>query len=100
MSAWHFTTTCVTSTAELINALIESERQITYRSFRRALGGAELDWWAAGMSYDTGSQRGGLRLKDDWHVSYYRGEFDGRPALFIRHSAIEHVWTLERTEDD
>ena len=94
--SWQFATTCVQSTAELINALIDSEREITYRTFRRALGGTELDQWAAQMLYDVGSERGGLRLKDDFCVSFYRGKFDGRRALFIRHSAIEHIWTLER----
>lgn len=94
MNAWHFATTCVNSTAELIHALIESEREISYRTFRRELGGSELDRWNAGMGYSVGSERG-LHLKDDWHVAFYRGEFDGRPALFIRHSAIEHIWTRE-----
>ena len=93
---WQFATTCVNSTAALINALIDSERQISYRTFRRALGGAELDRWASEMLYDVGSERGGLRLKDDFCVSFYRGRFDGRRALFVRHSAIEHIWTLER----
>lgn len=92
---WTFTTTCVNSTAELIDALIESEREIAYCTFRCLLGGEELDRWAREMLYDTGHERGGLRLCNDWHVTYYRGVYDGRPALFLRHSGIEHIWSSD-----
>ena len=91
--AYHFAITCVNSTGPKIDALQESARKITYRTFRAALGGAELDRWAAAMLYDTGNERGGLRLMHDWAVTYNRGTYDGRPALFIVHSAIEHIWT-------
>lgn len=94
--AWQFETTCVNSTAALIGDLIESEREISYRTFRAALGAEELDRWAESMSYETGPGGGrcrGLHLRNDWHVSYYRGLYDLKPALFIRHSAIEHIWT-------
>ncbi|MEO2035215.1 MAG: hypothetical protein ABGZ35_24310, partial [Planctomycetaceae bacterium] len=41
---------------------------ITYETFRRNIGGEALDTFAREMKYDTGNERGGLRLKDDWHV--------------------------------
>ena len=89
---YQFATTCFGSTYELVTALTESEKQISGRTFRRLLGGSEVDRWASGMGYDVHWERGGVRLRNDRHVSYYRGVYDGARAVFIRHSAIEHIW--------
>ena len=44
------------------------------------------------MKYDTGSERGGLRLKDDWHVGYFKSTYDGKPCYYIDHSRIEYIF--------
>lgn len=89
----NYETCCVNSTGPLIRAMVEAAREISYATARKAIGGAVLDDWAKGMSYDTGRERGGLRLKNDWHVSYHRSEYDGRPCVYVRHSAIEYIFT-------
>ena len=38
----------------------------------------------------------GLHLKDDWHVNYYRSTFRGQPCYYAKHSAIEHIFTLQQ----
>lgn len=90
-----YLTSCVDSTAEKINALVSQARDISYQTARRAIGAEAMDAWAKEMSYDTGSERGGLRLKNDWHVSYHRSVYDGMPCVYIRHSAIEHIFVEE-----
>lgn len=95
LTVYVFATTCVNSTAEKIDALVYSARAIKYRAFRAALGGDELDDWASAMLYDTGNNRGGLRLCNDPCVGYFRGVYDSRRALFIDHSAIEHIWVQQ-----
>jgi hypothetical protein len=86
-----YTTCCVNSTAEAIDAMVENAVSITYRTFRKHC--EDLDEWASRMGYDTGAERGGLRLSKDWAVSYHRSQYWGRPCYFLCHSAIEYIWT-------
>lgn len=88
----HYLTSCVDSTGPKIRAMVDDANDISYQTARRAIGAAELDKWARSMSYDTGSDRGGLRLKNDWHVSYHRSTYEGRACVYIRHSAIEYIF--------
>ena len=90
--SWQFATTCIGSNADLIGSMADAAQDLTYRTFRRLLGGPEMDEWSKAMLYDTGHERGGLRLKNDWRVSYHRSTYGGTPCLYIRHSAIEHIW--------
>ena len=83
---------CVDSTAEKIDAMVVQAREITYKTARQSIGGATLDEWAQGMSYDTGNERGGLRLKNDWHVGYHRSRYEAKPCVYIYHSAIEYIF--------
>lgn len=76
-----------------LHAMIEDARDISYPYFRRLVGGAELDLWAKAHHYDTGNDRGGLRLKDDWHVSYHRSTYAGCPVCYLVWSGIECVFT-------
>ena len=84
-----YLTCCIHSTYELITALIESEVEISYKTFRKYAEG--LDEWAKDMNYESRSDRG-LTLKNDWCVGYFKGVFDGKPCVFLRHSAIEYIW--------
>ena len=90
---WEYLTCCVHSTAELIDAMTDSAREITYRTLRRVIGGDILDEWASNMKYDVGNERGGLRLKDDWHVTYHKSTYDSKPCYYIQHSGIEYIFT-------
>jgi len=87
-----YLTCCVASTAAKIRAMRDRERRIGYATARKAIGGETLDDWASAMRYDTGSERGGLRLQNDFAVSYYRSVYDGKPCVFIEHSAIEYIF--------
>lgn len=86
-----YETCCVNSTAELIDGMTSKAVEVTYATFRRNV--EDLDEWAAEMGYDIGHQRGGLRLKNDWHVSYHKSTYDGRPCYYLVHSHIEHIFT-------
>ena len=64
---------------------------VSYRTFRRNVEG--LDEWALERGYVV---RGlDLKLKDDWHVGFYRSVLWGRTCWFLRWSAYEFVWTLD-----
>lgn len=95
MSAAEYLGDCAALGGDAVNAMRDGDvRDITHRTFRRKVGPAALDRWAAARGYDTGSERGGLRLSRDWHVSYHLGTFDGAPCAFLCWSAFEHVWRL------
>jgi len=34
----------------------------------------------------------GLTMAKDWAVSYFKTEYRGKPAYFVRHSAIEYIF--------
>lgn len=89
----HFTTDCVHSTAEKINALQASGKEITRRTFLKYADRRDLARLEASLGYDVARQRGGLRMSRDWHVSYYRGVYDGRPCVYFDHSRIEYIFT-------
>lgn len=65
-------------------------RDVTLATLRRHCAG--LEEWERGMSYAVGPERG-LHLKDDFAVSFHKSRYRGRPCFYIRHSAIEHIWT-------
>lgn len=73
---------------DALHAMIDQAVDITYATFRKHAVG--LDEWAERMGYVTHGP--GLRLKDDFHVSYHRSRWKGQRCYYIRHSAIEHVW--------
>ena len=87
-----YLTCCVNSTAEKIINMTDRARTIGYKTARRTIGSAAFDEWAASMSYFTGHERGGLRLKNDYCVSYGKSIYDGMPCIFICHSAIEYIF--------
>jgi hypothetical protein len=71
--------------------MVDQSRDITYRTFQKHAKG--LTDWAREMGYVRDPQHGGLSLKNDWHVSYHKSEYDGRPCYYLVHSAIEYIWT-------
>ena len=92
MSCYQFTTTCVDSTGPLIDAMTASAREVSYRTMRKYVGGALVDVERA-LGYDVGHKREtGLRMSKDWHVSYWRSTYNGRPCFYFVWSCIEHIF--------
>ena len=88
-----YETCCVNSTAELITDMVERAREVTLTTLRRHCAG--LVEWEKCQLYATGNRRGGLRLAKDYAVSFFKSVYNGKPCYFIKHSAIEYIWTLE-----
>lgn len=83
---------CITSDGDSITKMIETERPIGRRTFVKTVHRAELAELERSLCYDTGTERGGLRMANDWHVSYHRSTYRGRPCVYFRHSAIEYIF--------
>ncbi len=83
---FEYLTCCVTSTARLIDSMVESARQITCKTF---LARVNIDVEAFGYV-----RRGaGLKLCDDWAVSFHKSIYNGKPCYYMCHSAIEYIYT-------
>jgi hypothetical protein len=85
MPKFQYLTCCVNSTAEAINAMTDTAREITFGTFAR-----HCDWRE--LASQMGYQRGGLVLSRDWAVSYYRSTYKGRPCYYMVHSCIEYIF--------
>lgn len=71
-------------------AMIDNAREVSYRTFRRAVEG--LDEWAEGVGYEPPHTKRGLPLSRDWHVAYYRSVWEGQPCYYLVWSAFECIW--------
>jgi hypothetical protein len=87
---YHFVTDCVGSTYEDIQALIASEQATSMTAVARAIGPVAWRDWQRAMGYDKD-----FPISRDWHVGYFKGTYRGVLAYFIRHSRIEHIFTLD-----
>ena len=74
--------------------MIEQEQSITRRTFLAHVDPTERREIEAQLGYSL-TRDGGLTMKRDYHVSYYRSRLHGKPVYFFKHSAIEYVFTQE-----
>lgn len=85
---FQFVTDCVSSTCELITDMVDSSREITYKTFFKYVSLSEV---ANMLGYET-DPRKGLTIKNDWHVGYYKSVYRGKPCYYVRWSGIEYVF--------
>jgi len=86
MRNFTYETCCVNSDGPSITAMVDAAREIKLGTFRRHCESSRLE-------SELGYCRGGLSLARDWHVTFYKSRFRGRPCYYLRHSAIEYVFT-------
>jgi hypothetical protein len=92
MAKYRYLTCCVLSTGPAINAMTERAREVSYRTFMRHVDRDELATVSPFDYYDWRRRPRDLTLKRDWHVSYHRSVYEGRPCYYARHSAIEYIF--------
>ena len=93
MSRYIFHTRCVETTAEKLEAMYATQRQISYRLCCKDIGRAHLDEIFPLYADPHCPLRS---LGRDYAVSFYRCTFEGRPAINIEHSRIDHIFLKER----
>lgn len=87
---YRYVMSCPGSTYEDIQALQESEQTVSRATFAKAIGPQAWRDIQANLGYDRD-----FSITKDWHVGYYKGVFRGVPCYFLRHSRIEHIYTLD-----
>ena len=97
---YRYCTNCVGSTAEKISPMVETSEEVSYAKFVKNVNKDDFLEFQRDAKYSTGREKGGLRIKDDYAVSYYRGVYDGYPAYYMDHSSIEHVYIADEKLKD
>lgn len=85
-----YRTNCIHANGDDVHKMVDQARPISLQTFRKYAEG--LEEIEQSLGYDTGSQRGGLRLSNDWAVGFYRSRYRNQPCVFMQHSAIEYIW--------
>ena len=92
MTRYRFHTRCVETTADKLEAMYATQRPISYRLACREIGRTQLD----DIFPMYADPRCPLRsLGRDYAVAYYRCQFEGKPAINIEHSRIDHIFLQE-----
>lgn len=84
--AWEFVTDCVGSDYESISAMKAEAVAADYDELADTIG-APFDERQLELGYDDD-----LRMIDDWHVSYWRSSYRGRPCLYFAWSGMEQIF--------
>lgn len=88
-----FETDCVGSgDGAAIQAMVDSAQDITRRTFCRHVDQQSREEVERALGYQVGPGPD-LTLARDWHVSYHKSTYRGRPCVYFRWSAIEHIFT-------
>jgi len=87
---YEYKTCCVNASGRDIENMVDSAIEITYNTFRKHVPSIII--FARENGYATGRHKKGLRLKDDYAVSFHRGKYRGKRCYYIRHSAIEYIY--------
>jgi hypothetical protein len=94
IEGFHFYKNCVAhndSDVRFLEEMIENAQGVTYQELVRAVGVEEVK--RVFPQYDWGRDKShGLKLKDDWAVSYHKSMYGGYPCYYIQHSRIEYVF--------
>ncbi len=93
---FRYLTCCIDSRADLIGQMVGDAREVSWETFLHHIPYDALKTMFP--QYAWGPERG-LRLKDDWHVTYYKSRYGGQPCYFIIHSAIEYVFVKRGLEE-
>lgn len=75
--------------------MIDSALQITRETFVKHVNKDSLVSLEASLGYATGSAKRNrdMKMKDDFHVRYFRSKLHGQRVYYINHSAIEYVFS-------
>ncbi len=87
-----FETTCVNARGDDIIEMVDGEREITRNTFKKHVDKSELRELEIQLGYEQHASRG-LIMANDWHVSYHKSRYRGRPCVYFDWSAIEYVFT-------
>ena len=93
---YNYCASCISASANDIDDMVDNATQISYNTFIKYVSIEDLK--SMFTVYAWGNKKG-LKLKDDYAVSYYKSKYKGQPCLYIRHSSIEYVFCRSEYEN-
>jgi len=104
---------CGENGGDRLNNMIDQAREIGYRTFIGAVGirtvasvFPQYTWRKPKRSWEDDDEvmdrdnRGGLTLRRDYHVRYYKSRYGDSPCYFIVHSAIEYIFVPMNSDEE
>lgn len=89
MKMFNYKTNCTLALAEDIESMVDGSREITYETFMRHVSDYDLE---ALFPFYNWRGRGGLTLRNDYAVSFFKGNYVGKPVYYVQHSCIEYIF--------
>jgi len=74
-----------------LHTMIDKAVKISFDSFIKDIDADELRSLFPYYNWKKGDSNG-LKLMDDWAVSYWKSKFRKKPCVFINHSSIEYIF--------
>lgn len=91
---FHFHSSCVCwerSDVDNLSKMIDESSDITRATFLKHVDKDFMNEWERSAGYAIGREKG-LRMANDFAVSYHKSKLHGQKVYYFRHSAIEHVF--------
>lgn len=83
--------TCVGLREQDLNDYDDTEREIGYATFLKHLGRERMRELNEQLGYRRGEK---LQIGTDWHITFSRGKWKGKPAICMMWSSIHHLWKI------
>ncbi len=86
-----YRTSCVQSLAPRILDMVDEAREITRQTFLRYVDPEDLADLAETLGYARHHSQG-MTLASEGYVRYYKSVYQGRPCVYMDHSATEYIF--------
>lgn len=91
MAKMNYLTNCTNASGRYITDMVDDAREISYKTFCKYVSQESMQ--ELFPTYSWGNKRdGGLYLKDDYAVRFYKSTYRGKKCVFIEHSRIEYIF--------
>lgn len=84
---YYFHTSCVNSTAELIESMVDQAIETTYKEL--LFNCHDIHDIEESIGYDLDTE---LRLHNDYTVSFWRSKYEEKDCYYFQHSCIEYIF--------
>ena len=84
-----YITNCTESTAEKISNMVDNAKEIKYNTFLKHV---KLNDLKSMFHFYSWNNDGGLKMKNDYAVSFYKSKYEKKPCVFVCWSAIEYIF--------
>ena len=84
MAEYTYLTCCVNSDGRSITDMVDNAREITRETFFRHVSRKETSDL---LGYDKD-----FPISRDWHMSFHKSIYRGKPCYYVVHSAIEYIF--------